>query len=102
MRRTALLSMIAFLMFCQGVSAWNDKLTHPDLTNVAIEESGIDDYLNNYLNLSQGLDTELVNESVKEWLKKGSFCEDAPVCRASNHFHNPHKDWTESCRRMKT
>ena len=33
---------------------------------------------------------------LSEWLARGSRVEDDPMCRATNHFHNPRRDWMES------
>ena len=104
MRKSFILFAIVVFVFSGfpgNVFAWNDKLTHPDLVEHAVRKSCIGAFLEKYLNLPDGMETSIAGEWLLEWLKKGSFCEDAPVCRAVNHFHTPHRNRTESCRRMK-
>ncbi len=97
MKKIDFLAVIIVFVFCKNAFAWDDKIVHPKLTQAAIEKSELHDYLREYLNLPQGMETEIVTDSVQNWIKKGSHCEDVPDCRASNHFHNPRKDWKESC-----
>lgn len=87
---------------------FDHKQSHPDLTKKAIQASGLQTYLVNYLGYSSGIDTNIYGSSrsmlfqykkIHEWLQTGSTDEDAlSTCRASNHFHNPiHTgDWTQS------
>jgi len=86
--------------FCTtgNVAAFDNKTTHRQLTKVAIEGSEFkaNGYLENNINLSNGTETALKSLSVERWLIDGSTFEDEPRCRASNHFHNPLRDWTES------
>ncbi|HOP46390.1 MAG TPA: hypothetical protein PK874_01900 [Desulfobacteraceae bacterium] len=89
--------MIGFL-FSGNAFPFDNEETHRRLTNEAVEKSkfAVDKHLETNLNLPGGIETYLKGITIKDWLKKGSFLEDEPNCRASNHFHNPLKDWTES------
>lgn len=87
--------------FCLSYSifAFDDVDTHPRITNKAIESTNLDNYLIQNLGLKDGLKTKLPSDgkdSIVDWLKKGSTDEDSPLCRASNHFHNPLKSWGQS------
>jgi len=53
-------------------------------------------YLENNLNLPNGVETFFQGITIKDWITEGSHFEDEPNCRASNHFHNPLKPWTDS------
>ncbi|MBI9090257.1 MAG: hypothetical protein JEZ12_13655 [Desulfobacterium sp.] len=86
---------ILFFLTC-NVWAWNDTLTHPEITEKAIDESGIDAYLKNNLNLEDGVNEQFNGLSVTRIMKRGSKLEDEPNCRAANHFHNPHLDWNKA------
>lgn len=80
--------------------AFNETITHPDLTKRAFSEksSGLGSYLINQLDFQSGINTLFLQKNILEWLQYGSTEEDIPVCRAANHFHNPiHTgDWTQS------
>ncbi len=76
MKKTGLLFVIIALVLCKYAFAWDDKRTHPNLTDAAFDGSKLHEYLKNYLNLPQGINTELVTESVKELIMRGSFCEE--------------------------
>jgi hypothetical protein len=78
--------------------AFDNEDTHKRLTEKAITSSHIDDYLIDKLNYESGTETTVKGFKIKEWLREGSYLEDEPGCRASNHFHNPLNtlSWTES------
>lgn len=72
--------------------------THPDLTHETItnpkSNSNLNNFLKKNLGFTNGLDEKIkdssgMSNSVLQWVKKGSKEEDEPMCRASNHFHNP-------------
>jgi hypothetical protein len=103
------------LWSCEDLYAWENKKTHPAITNEAIDFSNLDNFLKNQLSLSDGLITELywnfppdikeridrgkafpeqTTRSVSEWIRTGSIIEDedgrriAPW-RPRHHFHDP-------------
>ncbi len=83
--------------------AFNDTVTHPKLTDTAIIASDMDQFLREVIGFSKGIkdtldmsDSYLSRRPILLWISKGSILEDDPSCRASNHFHNPLKDWSES------
>ncbi len=76
MRRIILIfGIISLVLTSQTVFAYDDKTTHPALTDEAV------DFYN--LNFSQ----KLTNEE-KEWIIQGSILEDTPP-RWVNHFYDP-------------
>jgi len=92
--------MIGVLCFSNRVIAFDDKTTHPEITDKTIISSSLDQYLKNNLGLKIGISTSFPPEdkqkTVSYFLKKGSTEEDTPNCRASNHFHNPLLPWNSS------
>ena len=96
MKRLFFLPVIIVLLISGNVSGFDNKVTHPELTDKAIKSSNIDVYLKNNLNLLDGVNTTIKGVEIKDQLKDGSFLEDGHSCRASNHFHNPLEPWTES------
>jgi hypothetical protein len=113
------LLIIIYILFCgvliSKTYAWENLLTHPGITNYAIERSILNsDYLQTHLGLSDGLQTkfslpeqyqnELITRSnqlrppipwnetelsIRDWIKRGSYFEDVPNPRARHHFHSP-------------
>ena len=105
MKKSALMMGMFVLIFSTSVLAWDNKITHPLLTQQGAEASKLKTYLVKTLKLSDNeksvLKTELKvggakPQTILEWLQYGSDQEDDPLCRAANHFHNPLKDWYES------
>jgi hypothetical protein len=105
MKRHYLLMTMVFVLISSNLYAFDDTITHPELTNYAV--ANVVDRLNNYfksnLNLPKGVDTILSDgpeneKPVRRWLMHGARTEDSPMCRASNHFHNPRNDlsWSDS------
>jgi hypothetical protein len=75
--------------------AFNDELTHIELTRRAIStfNSDINNYLGENLGIEKGTKKIIGDRTIKEWLEYGSEMEDDPPCRAANHFHNPSLLW---------
>ncbi len=97
MKKIGLMLIVTVISMYSGkIFAWNDEFTHRSLTGFAIRSSKVGDYLRDYLGMHQGIETTIGNEVLAELIKKGSQAEDEPLCRASNHFHTPHRDWKES------
>ena len=89
------------LVICLSNNAFcfDDRLTHPDITEKAVSNSNLGPYLKNNLELKDGIDTKFPSnskDSVRILFKKGATDEDDPDCRASNHFHNPLLSWDQS------
>jgi len=78
--------------------AFDDKTTHPKITEKAAESSKLGNYLIKNLGaeFSGGIETKVSGKLVIDWLAKGATDEDDPDCRASNHFHNPLLSWDQS------
>lgn len=109
-------SLWLFLGLCNVSNAWENKLTHPAITERAVNssEAKIDDYLKTQLGLSGGLSTQLhwdfpsdielrmtsnnkveptKTKTILDWLKAGSSIEDEdgrwwPI-RPRHHFYDP-------------
>lgn len=81
--------------------AFDNKSTHRILTERAIENTkDFKNYLEVELGIEEGVKKELNNGkdaySITRWLQEGAYEEDKPACRASNHFHNPLRSWTDA------
>jgi hypothetical protein len=74
---------------------YDDQETHPAITLRAIELSNLKQYLTQNYNAQfiEGFESFVSGKRIRVWLTKGSTDEDAPICRATNHFHNPLKSW---------
>ena len=93
--------LVAALVLSDPGEGFDDVDTHPRITEAATGESSLDSHLKDELALPGGLATTVVDSSgrpvsVVEWLRIGSTLEDAPACRARNHFHNPLRPFTSS------
>ena len=96
MKKIIIISFICLFVFNNLLFAHDDKNIHPSITQKAAQNSTFDVYLKNNLNFTDGINTKLPTNGKKvllDWLKDGSFAEDSPMCRASNHFLDPIKSW---------
>jgi hypothetical protein len=81
--------MTLFLSYCFGNAfAWDDKLTHPEITRVAIQKSNLDQQLKELLGIPDGKLHMYQKGKIEDLLQDGSTNEDIPL-RAYNHFWNP-------------
>lgn len=93
---------LALLLMVPGVShGFDNRLTHRQITRSAARASTLDSFLRSNLGLPNGIENQITSTSgttqiVRDWLEDGSTLEDIPNCRASNHFHNPLKPFTDS------
>lgn len=100
-KNIVLLTFLFFMIPFWGY-AFDNKQTHPLLTEKAVENATIlDDMLKTQLGFAEGVREKLRNgeitpQAITEWFKTGSKEEDEPACRAANHFHDPLKDWSQS------
>ena len=85
-----------------SAAAWDDKVTHKDLSEYAADNSVLNSSSESYMK-SLGYDGGLTEkfgwdkktQSVLLWIREGSELEDlAP--RWLNHFHNPLKRWADA------
>lgn len=89
MKKVAISLVVLFnLCFVVGVSAWDDSVTHPHITEQAAGQSIIDKFAKQQLMLPNGRYEIINGKTILEWLRYGAIEEDDPLCRASNHFHN--------------
>jgi len=87
-----LVVVICCLILNQYVLAYDEKISHPQLTDAAIGISELDTYLKSYIGLTKGIGTITNGVQIKELIKTGSRNEDSPLMRAENHFWNPYRD----------
>lgn len=92
MNRSFSFILIVFLLFHgpESMDAYDDKVTHPDLTRIATDKSNLDQYLMN-IGYPKGVDTSYGGKTIVDLLKQGSTHEDTTP-RAYNHFYNPITD----------
>lgn len=92
--------------------AYDDKYTHKQLTEEAVNKTSLDSFVKNALGYTKGKDAVLPSYTIDgknvtsddqplpltilNILREGAHLEDVPRCRASNHFHDPTKPWTEA------
>jgi hypothetical protein len=96
MKRYIIIALL-LLIYPNQLLAYDDKISHPKITEEAIRKSGseydIDNYLINNLGFKDGFNTKVGimggGRPIIEWIKQGSIEEDTTACRASNHFHDP-------------
>lgn len=100
MRSAVVATLIWFGIATGMADAFSDEDTHPRITETAVVASQLDDYLNNNLGFTTGSASIVKGTSIIQLLRAGSTKEDSPnyppLCRASNHFHNPLFDWIYS------
>ncbi len=105
-----LLIILHIFSYTHDVFAWNDKVTHADMSEYAAQNSVLDkskgDYLTN-LGFNEGLDETFKwssEKTVKKWLREGAILEDSGNyweavfndARYNNHFHDPLKAWSSA------
>ncbi|MEW6108583.1 MAG: hypothetical protein AB1632_05335 [Nitrospirota bacterium] len=115
MKKRVLVALILFtflsFVFYKDILAWDDGVTHKDLSEFAAEDSILSENKGNYLK-NLGFDKGLMQELkwgekklfVKKWLAGGAKLEDASdplfpaygTTRSYNHFHNPLKPWEQA------
>jgi hypothetical protein len=85
-----LLFLLALLfLYCDmSVYAYDDKITHPELTLVGIKKSNLRNVLKNNLGVRKELDQKYYNKTIPNLIQDGSQNEDIGF-RARNHFWNP-------------
>ena len=96
MKKLFLSLILTISLLYSDAWAFDNETTHKDLTREAIEFSSLDEHVKTNLDLLDGVRMFLAKKTIREWLRDGSKLENVPQCRASNHFHNPLRDWTES------
>jgi len=104
-----ILLMYFILMMITDGLAFNEEITHPHLTRYATAASNLPNYLTTNLGIQEDINRIVTftgndqngiainrQKKIYEWLMSGSIDEDLPMCRASNHFHNPLLPWSQS------
>ncbi len=100
--------LVAFMFLPTSLHAFDDKDTHPRITERAVAASSLNLVLGEQLRMPNGVGTALTgpfglstNPTTKTitillWLRGGAQFEDEGTCHATQHFHNPMKSFTES------
>ena len=98
MKRFFLCYTLLVIIWPLNISAFDNKVTHQDITLEAVEESKLftTTFLKDKLNFVNGIDTVINKQTITKWLQYGSEAEDYWKIRASNHFHNPLRNWNVS------
>lgn len=92
----AILFIVISWRFYQLSLGYDEARTHPDLTASAVKRSVLKNYPSQNLGLSKNYDSMINGKSIIERIMAGATDEDLPMCRASNHFHNPLLSWDQS------
>lgn len=90
-RRNILVVMMCLVLMNFNASAYDEKITHPYITDAAIGRSILNNYLKSYLGIPNGILKEYYGISISDLIKTGSTNEDVSS-RPCNHFWNPLKD----------
>jgi hypothetical protein len=88
--------IIFILLFNRNAYSFDNVLTHKDITKNAAENSNLSSYLISSIGFKKGIETKLNGKTILQWVREGSSSEDEPMCRATNHFHNPLLSWDKS------
>lgn len=97
--RIILAALLGLILQENYADGFDNIETHPKITKSAIEYSLLNNYLIHQLDFKDGIATKIPSDTQKTirfWLEEGSKLEDIPNCRASNHFHNPLRLWSEA------
>lgn len=96
-RIVVVLIFMVFIMSSTITNAYDNVDTHRRITKTAVSAaSQLDNYLMHNLGFAKGYEDKTNGKMIIEWLQEGSYGEDEPNCRASNHFHNPLLPWDQS------
>jgi len=83
--------------FCLSTSfAYDSDVAHPSLTKKAVMRHGnLWTFVEHVTGVpySTAKDLLFADKRIVDWFRQGSSNEDAPACRASNHFYNPLEPW---------
>jgi len=94
---------VLVLLISADLFAWDNKVTHKDLSKYAAENSVLDISKGNYIMKNLGFTSGLAekfmwnnkSQSVLLWIREGADFEDNGT-RWRNHFHNPLKRWLDA------
>lgn len=91
MRATSISLVLAGALVAPALAAaFDERMTHRQLTGSAARHSSAHGVLTEDLGIAGGIEEIILP------LQEGAQHEDEPMCRASNHFHNPLKPFTQS------
>ncbi|NWF93875.1 MAG: hypothetical protein HXY46_13245 [Syntrophaceae bacterium] len=89
MKKLTIVVFLSFLYLANIGFGYDDERTHRKLTERAVDLSSLSSYLKNNLGFREGSSLIINGRTISWWLSEGAYLEDHPICRASNHFHNP-------------
>jgi hypothetical protein len=98
----AIYGLIISICLSSYATGFDDKITHPAITEQAISNKNkfdFNSYLQNKLGFTKGILTKLPSNSplgIIDIIKQGSTDEDKEACRRANHMHDPLKAWNIS------
>ena len=102
-KSSVVIALVFSALMSNSVSAWDDTVTHPALTERAInqlKDNWFAPYLQNNLgfknNVREKLPYENEQMTILDILKDGSVLEDDEVLRRRHHFHSPITDMGQS------
>ena len=78
-RWNILVVMMCLFLIHDNALAYDDKTTHPLITESAIGKSVLDVYLKSYLDLPEGAGTKYNGSSIITLIQVGSTNEDTPI-----------------------
>ena len=89
--------LIAVVIILTRSSTYSFEVnTHSALSERAVQNSSVDDFLKSQLGLTVGVETNLsdgnTTRTVIRWMQEGSVREDDNI-RPANHFHDPLRTW---------
>ena len=103
MKYGSIIVLLYLILVPSAVFGFDNKETHPKLTEQAILSSRLDVILKQKLGIEMGINqvlifpdgiTSRINSPapILEIIKDGVYAEDIPNCRADSHFHDPIKN----------
>lgn len=96
MKKLTIIILFSLLYLGNNVFSYDDERTHRQLTERAIDLSLLSSYLRNNFGFQEGSSSIINGRTISWWLREGAYLEDDPICRATNHFHNPLDPWNLS------
>lgn len=86
-KKIIILKVIGFyiLTLSSYSNAYDNEVTHKDITKKAVPYSNVDNYLKQNLGIAKGYKEEIKGKQIIDWFREGSYLEDVPNCRTGNN-----------------
>ncbi len=88
--------LVTILLGCPTALDAYDIGTHQRIAERATDQSVVNTYLRDQLDLREGANEIFLGRSVRDWITFGTRFEDEPSARVLNHFHNPLQAWGQA------